>query len=93
MSRIETGAVQFGDDWPIVAIRGDNVMWYCMQLNLLLDKVEQEPWAKDYAMVIHNVRSLQKTLGSCEASSIDAKKAECQFLKPFEECVKEKENE
>jgi hypothetical protein len=25
--RVETGPVQFGDDWPGVFIRGDNAFW------------------------------------------------------------------
>ncbi len=31
-TRIETGAVQFGDDWPGVFIRGDHAGYYAMQL-------------------------------------------------------------
>lgn len=30
--RVETGPVQFGDDWPGVFIRGDNAFFYCMAL-------------------------------------------------------------
>lgn len=26
--RVETGPVQFGDDWPGVFIRGDDAAWY-----------------------------------------------------------------
>ena len=93
--RIETGAVQFGDDWPCVSIRGDNAMWYNMQLELLLNKVEETELAKDYAMAISTLRGLQGTLSGCNARSVDQGKSECQFLKPFEECVKpqEKNNE
>lgn len=28
--RVETGVVQFGDDWPGVFIRGDNAAYYSM---------------------------------------------------------------
>jgi hypothetical protein len=34
--RIETGALQFYQDWPGVYIRGDD----CMQLQMILQKIE-----------------------------------------------------
>lgn len=34
--RIHTGAVQFGDDWPGVFIRGDNALYYAKILKELL---------------------------------------------------------
>lgn len=34
--RVESGPVQFGDDWPGVFIRGDNAAYYAMMLNTLL---------------------------------------------------------
>ncbi|RDL44668.1 hypothetical protein DN730_09795 [Marinomonas piezotolerans] len=36
MQRVETGAVQFGDDWPGVFIRGDNAAHYSMAIDGLL---------------------------------------------------------
>lgn len=30
--RVETGPVQFGDDWPGIFIRGDNAFGYAMAL-------------------------------------------------------------
>ena len=35
--RVESGAVQFGDDWPGVFIRGDNAGYYAMSLAAVLD--------------------------------------------------------
>lgn len=32
LNRVETGAIQFGDDWPGVFIRGDNAFGYAMSL-------------------------------------------------------------
>lgn len=32
-SRVETGPVQFNEDWPGVFIRGDRAMYYSMMLN------------------------------------------------------------
>jgi hypothetical protein len=34
--RIETGPVQFGDDWPGVFIRGDNALWFAKCLEVAL---------------------------------------------------------
>jgi len=36
-TRVETGVVQFGDDWPGVFIRGDNAFAYARALNALLE--------------------------------------------------------
>jgi hypothetical protein len=38
MERVETGPVQFGDDWPGVFIRGDNAAWYAVNLRLALEQ-------------------------------------------------------
>lgn len=34
--RVETGPVQFNDDWPGVFIRGDNAACYAMMLEMYL---------------------------------------------------------
>lgn len=36
--RVETGPVQFGDDWPGLFIRGDNVGWYAMAVKRAADE-------------------------------------------------------
>ena len=33
--RVETGPIAFGNDWPGVFIRGDNAMWYALQLRMV----------------------------------------------------------
>lgn len=35
--RVETGPVQFGDDWPGTFIRGDNAGWYAMAIKMILE--------------------------------------------------------
>jgi hypothetical protein len=35
--RIETGTIQFGEDWPGVFIRGDNAAYYAFCLETLLN--------------------------------------------------------
>lgn len=36
IQRVETGVIQFGDDWPSVHIRGDNAAYYSMALDSLM---------------------------------------------------------
>ena len=36
MERVETGPVQFEDDWPGVCSRGDNAAYYSMALDSLM---------------------------------------------------------
>jgi hypothetical protein len=38
--RVETGAVQFGEDWPGYFIRGDSVMELRMSIKTVVDKLE-----------------------------------------------------
>jgi hypothetical protein len=43
--RVETGAVQFGDDWPGVFIRGDDAFFFAHHLRLMLDTPDLDiPW-------------------------------------------------
>lgn len=35
--RVETGPIQFGNDWPGVFIRGDSAGWYAFQLKQLIE--------------------------------------------------------
>lgn len=39
--RVETGPVQFGDDWPGVFIRGDNAFGYVMELQNAITKMPE----------------------------------------------------
>jgi len=56
--RVETGPVQFGDDWPGVFIRGDNANYYAFMLEKALsgeiDVIEEM-----------TIKDLIKTLKSC----------------------------
>jgi hypothetical protein len=40
--RVETGAIQFGNDWPGVFIRGDNAAAYAMDLRRMLEHIPDE---------------------------------------------------
>jgi hypothetical protein len=39
--RVETGPVQFGDDWPGIFIRGDNAFGYAMELQNAMAKMPE----------------------------------------------------
>lgn len=72
MSRVETGVLQVGDDWPGVFIRGDNaLMGYAPALRTVLhyfsiDKDDENCFEK--MMSKAQVESLLKLLESCAAS-------------------------
>ena len=39
--RVETGAVQFGDDWPGLFIRGDDSFNLAIQISIILNHVRE----------------------------------------------------
>ena len=45
IQRVETGVIQFGDDWPSVHIRGDNAAFYSRALNTILMHDKADPVA------------------------------------------------
>lgn len=59
--RVETGAVQFGDDWPGVFIRGDHAgYWALMLRSLLVGEI-----SLDDATMKCVLANLQGTLAGC----------------------------
>lgn len=61
--RVETGAVQFGEDWPGLFIRGDNCIYYSMCLQTVLRLLKELPADKLVdAIAIGNVRSLAELM-------------------------------
>lgn len=61
VGRVETGPVQFGDDWPGVFIRGDNAMSYagCLEHVLLTSDGPMPIFEK------RMIEGLVKVLKSC----------------------------
>ncbi len=57
--RVETGPIQFGNDWPGVFIRGDNAFHYSITLEEVIKKCDSDPISLS---VIH---SLIRLLSSC----------------------------
>lgn len=57
--RVESGPVQFGDDWPGTFIRGDNAGWYSFLLGQLLEDEKLDLLSK------MNLTGLARLLGGC----------------------------
>jgi hypothetical protein len=91
-TRAETGNIRFGDDWNGVFIRGDNAMYYGIQLQCVL---------ADYK---HILKQQGKTLGPFDAihtaeglvnllqSSNQFMGNKTQIMKEFEDCFVELES-
>jgi hypothetical protein len=58
--RVESGVVQFGDDWPGVFIRGDNAMTFAHVLRAALKLIPQTEW-----LVRSQLNGLQDDLQAC----------------------------
>lgn len=68
-NRPETGAMQFGDDWPGIFIRGDNALFYAHVLGNVIKEMEDRgvklgdhDW-----MSMAYLTGLKNLLQSCEA--------------------------
>ncbi len=77
--RAETGALQFGNDWPGCWIRGDNAMYFGMVLNMFLDGQINLTDDVIYTSVL---RGLAGTLSNCNANGAK----DLQLLKDFSKC-------
>lgn len=65
MRRMESGPVQFGDDWPGVFLRGDNAMAYAMYLRNVAEVIEcNDP---GHAFDALQLRWLADELSGCKA--------------------------
>ena len=65
-SRVETGALQINDDWPMLAIRGDNAAWFAMQLDIAIEKLEKLPDQNfSDTITLSGLKSLSELLKSC----------------------------
>lgn len=83
--RVETGSLQFGDDWPGVFIRGDNAAYYGMILRQYLEKPEN---FKD-TITEGIISQLSELLSGCLVTS-NGNPKECQYVKDFNEVVLDK---
>lgn len=80
--RVETGPVEFEDDWTGVFIRGDNAFYYVAQLGAVLELMKEQ-WGDGYAMLQVTMENLRSLLASCNHHAENTNK---QLMKTFEEC-------
>lgn len=59
--RVENGALQFGDDWPGVFVRGDSAGYYAMTLHALLEPTHENGGGTE-AMARLQLRGLYQLL-------------------------------
>jgi hypothetical protein len=68
--RVETGRMQFGNDWPGVFIRGDDALLFANSLQTMLNEVE--PRATELAeaelRALSRIKELKDLLKSCRTS-------------------------
>jgi hypothetical protein len=64
VERVETGALQINGDWPGIYIRGDNALYYSMQLSRVLDQLDPASELVDI-IAVSSLKSLVDTLRSC----------------------------
>ena len=64
-SRMETGSVQFGEDWPGVFIRGDHALYLSTIIEFIKDK-DLDPITRA------GIENLAELLGSADANAFDA---------------------
>jgi hypothetical protein len=68
-ARVETGAVQFGDDWPGVFIRGDNAFGFIGALEAAIAKFEPHTEGLDF-LTACMLAGLRDTLASSDLTGI-----------------------
>ena len=82
MSRLESGHVQFGEDWPGFFLRGDNAGSFGMQITAILTHYKEV--AGDRPDFLHldvaQVGNLAKKLKATVA------RPQCQMMKSYDEC-------
>lgn len=65
--RVETGAVQFGKDWPGLFIRGDNAAWLAHNIGVIQDwyrSLPEEQKGADFGvtMAFSNLGEIMQTV-------------------------------
>ncbi len=74
--RVETGPIQFGDDWPGIFIRGDNAGNFAYNLGVLLEEIDTDKVNSMSLAVIYGLREtlMSSILGETLVSNVLNKK-------------------
>ena len=67
---METGIVQFGNDWPGVFIRGDNAFSYKQHLDVIIKWTEAGDIHGDAAISLEILKGLSGLLGDSDVRNI-----------------------
>ena len=81
--RVETGPVQFGDDWPGVFIRGDEACWIGHLLSQICEILKGEV---DF-ITRSNIEGFARMLSSCRVTFEDEEPVEMEKWDPDENSV------
>lgn len=65
--RVETGSIQFGDDWPSYHMRGDDAFALALHIGVLMDYLEKRPPDPDFRgimlqVAVDELKSLAKQI-------------------------------
>lgn len=69
IARVETGPIQFGDDWPGIFIRGDDALLYGKELSALTESLPPQEGAASIQLAV--LRGLALTLLGCNVVPAD----------------------
>lgn len=69
--RVESGPIQFGDDWPGIFLRGDNAMAYATYLRMALAAMPDSDALNKVLLT-----GLAKKLEGCNATRLSNEKGE-----------------
>lgn len=65
--RVESGPIQFGDDWPGTFIRGDHGMGHVLALDLAIAALESSPprgedWPVNWPLIVYGLKNLRNEI-------------------------------
>lgn len=67
--RIETGIVQFGDDWPGIFIRGDSALHYSMHLEFIKQFLIKKELDFSERLILKSIDNLIEMFQSCDITN------------------------
>jgi hypothetical protein len=88
-SRIETGTLAFGEDWPGTFIRGDDSHAYAVSLDWLLKLAQDANLPSlEATLAVHHLEQLSRLLKASDVHQPPTDGVPQQTLKRFADCLK-----
>lgn len=69
--RVETGAIQFGGDWPGVFLRGDNAIAAAYYLGEVFDAIERGEDPRRIPVSYEQAKAVKDLLSCCDTDHLD----------------------